>query len=203
MRILGLTGGVGSGKSTVLRMLAELGADVIDADQLAREVVAPGQPAHKDIVTTFGREFLLKDGTLDRPRLAALIFSDPTARTWLNAITHPRIRARMADEVASRAQRDGVLVLDIPLLYESGRALQLEAVVVVWVDRATQVQRLVARDGMSEAEARRRIGAQLSLDVKRQRADFVVNNTLTLDATRDQVADVYRRFRDRAATQAP
>ncbi len=179
-------------------MFADLGAEVIDADQLARQVVAPGQPALKEIVDKFGREFLRSDGTLDRPRLGELIFSDPTARTWLNAITHPRIRARMAEEVASRTSRDGVLVLDIPLLYENRRESEVEAVVVVWVDRATQIQRLVERDGLGEAEARRRIAAQLSLDVKRERADFVVNNTLTLDATRDQVADVYRKFRDGA-----
>jgi dephospho-CoA kinase len=177
-------------------MFADLGAEVIDADQLAREVVMPGQPALKEIVDTFGREFLRSDGTLDRPRLGDLIFGDPTARTWLNAITHPRIRARMAEEVAARASRDGVLVLDIPLLYEGKREADVEAVVVVWVDPATQIERLVERDGLSEAEARRRIAAQLSLDDKRARADFVVNNTLTLDATREQVKDVYRKFRD-------
>jgi len=191
-----LTGGVGSGKSTVSWMFADLGAEVIDADQLAREVVAPGQPALKEIVDTFGREFLRGDGTLDRPRLADLIFSDPTARTWLNAITHPRIQSRMAEEIAARESRDGILLLDIPLLYENRRTSVVEAVVVVWVDRATQLQRLVQRDGLTEAEARRRIAAQLSLDVKRERADYVVNNTLTLDATREQVAEVYRKFRN-------
>jgi dephospho-CoA kinase len=179
-------------------MFADLGAEVIDADQLAREVVMPGQPALKEIVDTFGRDFLRQDGTLDRSRLADLIFGDPTARTWLNAITHPRIQSRMADEIAARESKDGVLVLDIPLLYENRRTSIVEAVVVVWVDRATQIQRLVERDGLTEAEARRRIGAQLSLDDKRQRADFVVNNTLTLEATREQVADVYRKFRDGA-----
>jgi dephospho-CoA kinase len=104
----------------------------------------------------------------------------------------------MAEEIAARQSKDGVLVLDIPLLYENRRTAIVEAVVVVWVDRATQMQRLVERDGLTEAEARRRIAAQLSLDVKRERADYVVNNTLTVDATREQVADVYRKFRDRA-----
>ncbi len=177
-------------------MFADLGAEVIDADQLAREVVMPGQPALREIVDTFGREFLRRDGSLDRPRLGELIFGDPTARTWLNAITHPRIQSRMAEEIAARETKGGVLVLDIPLLYENRRTAIVEAVVVVWVDRATQIQRLVARDGLAEAEARRRIAAQLSLDVKRERADYVVNNTLTLDATREQVADVYRKFRN-------
>ncbi|HYS28802.1 MAG TPA: dephospho-CoA kinase [Candidatus Limnocylindria bacterium] len=195
MRVLGLTGGLGSGKSTVSRMFADLGAEVIDADQLAREVVMPGKPALKEIVDTFGREFLRKDGMLDRPRLGHLIFGDPTARTWLNAITHPRIQSRMAEEISARESKDGILVLDIPLLYENRRTSIVEAVVVVWVDRATQIQRLVERDGLSEAEAQRRIAAQLSLDEKRKRADFVVNNTLTLEATREQVADVYRKFR--------
>ena len=203
MKTLGLTGGIGSGKSTVLQMFVDLGAEGIDADQLAREVVAPGQRALKDIVDTFGREFLRRDGTLDRPKLGTLIFGDPTARTWLNAITHPRIQARMAEEVASRASRDGVLVLDIPLLYESRRDTEVEAVVVVWVDPLTQVERLVERDGLSRAEARRRMGAQLSLDAKRERADYVVNNSVTLDATREQVADVYRQFRERTVGREP
>lgn len=198
MRTLGLTGGIGSGKSTALKMFIELGAEGIDADQLAREVVTPGQPALREIVDTFGREFLQSDGSLDRPRLASLIFGDPTARTWLNAITHPRIQARMAAEVAARESRGGVLVLDIPLLYENRRTSMVEAVIVVWVDRATQMQRLVERDGLTEAEARRRIAAQLSLDVKRARADYMVDNTGTLDATREQVADIYRRFCERA-----
>lgn len=198
MRVLGLTGGIGSGKSTVLKMFVELGAEGIDADQLAREVVALGQPALKDIVNTFGREFLRPDGTLDRAKLADLIFSDPTARTWLNAITHPRVQSRLAEEIAARSSKGGVLVLDIPLLYENRRPSTVEAVVVAWVDRATQIQRLVERDGLTEAEARRRIAAQLPLDLKRERADYVVNNTLTLDATREQVADVYRSFLARA-----
>src|SRR2546425_7206 len=132
MRVLGLTGGIGSGKSTVLQMFEGLGAEGIDADHLAREVVAPGRPALNDIVGAFGREFLRSDGTLDRSRLADLIFSDPTARTWLNAITHPRIQSRMAEEIAARRSRDGVLVLDIPLFYENRRTSIVEAVVVVW-----------------------------------------------------------------------
>jgi dephospho-CoA kinase len=175
-------------------MFVALGAEGIDADQLAREVVAPGQPALREIVNTFGREYLRPDGSLDRPKLAELVFSDPTARTWLNAITHPRIQTRMAEEIEARKSRDGVLVLDIPLLYENRRTTIVDAVAVVWVDRVTQMQRLVARDGLTEAEARQRIAAQLSLDIKRERADFVVNNTLTLDATREQVTDIYRRF---------
>lgn len=194
MRIFGLTGGVGSGKSTVLQMFRDLGAEGIDADQVARQVVEPGQPALKDIMDTFGREFVRSDGTLDRPRLGALIFSDPTARTWLNAITHPRIRARMAEEVASRTSRNGVLVLDIPLLYEGRRQSEFEAVVVVWVDRMTQLERLVQRDGLGHAEAGRRIGAQLDLDQKRERADYVIDNTGSLDATREQVSRVYQQF---------
>jgi dephospho-CoA kinase len=196
VKVLGLTGGIGSGKSTVLQMFVALGAEGVDADQLAREVVQPGQPALREIVSTFGTEYAHPDGSLDRPKLADLIFSDPTARTWLNAITHPRIQSRMAEEIEARQQRNGVLVLDIPLLYENRRVSIVEAVVVVWVDRATQMKRLVERDGLTEKEARERIAAQLSLDVKRERADYVVNNTLTLDATREQVADVYRQFRE-------
>ena len=194
MRVLGLTGGIGSGKSLVAQMFRELGAEVIDADQLARDVVEPGQPALDEIVEAFGRDILLPDGRLNRGRLAAAIFADPAARQRLNAITHPRIRARMDTEVAARSQRSGVLILDIPLLYENGRAGIVEKVVVVWVDPATQLQRLTERDGLSVEDARQRIAAQMSLDDKRARADYVIDNTGSREATRRQVETIYRQY---------
>ena len=145
MRVLGLTGGIGSGKSLVASLFARLGAEVVDADQLAREVVEPGQPALAQIVESFGADILLPEGRLDRARLGQLVFADPSARARLNAITHPAILERMRQEIAARAGRDGLLVLDIPLLYESGRQNLVEKVVVVWVDRATQLERLTGR----------------------------------------------------------
>lgn len=176
-------------------MFQELGAEVVDADQIAREVVEPGQPALQEIVDAFGTEMLLAGGRLDRARLASLIFSDAESRSRLNAITHPRIRQRMMAEVEARRSRPGVLILDIPLLFESGAAGKLvEAVVVVWVDSETQLRRLAERAHLSEAEAQRRIQAQLPLDEKRSRGDHVVDNTGSLAKTRQQVEAIYKRY---------
>lgn len=194
VRVLGLTGGIGSGKSFVASILSELGAEVIDADQLARQVVEPGQPALAEIVTAFGPQMLRPDGHLDRARLASLVFADATARQKLDAITHPRIRERMREEVEARAQRPGLLILDIPLLYESGREGTVEKVIVVWVDRTTQLQRLIGRDGLDTGQAEQRLAAQLPLDEKRSRADEVIDNSGTPEQTRRQVEALYRRY---------
>jgi len=196
MRVLGLTGGIGSGKSLVASFFSELGAEVIDADQLAREVVEPGQPALAEIIEAFGLQMLRPDGRLDRARLGALVFADATARRKLDAITHPRIRERMRQAVEARAQRPGLLILDIPLLYESGRESTVEKVIVVWVDRGTQLRRLMARDGLTQEEAGQRLTAQLPLDEKRSRADEVIDNTGAPQQTRTQVEAVYRRYAD-------
>src|SRR6202165_948 len=152
MKVLGLTGGIGSGKSVVASMFAQLGPDVVAADQLAREVVEPGQPALEDIATAFGRDILLPDGRLDRGKLGRIIFADPVARGRLNAITHPRIRGRMDAEIAARGSGPGVLIVDIPLLYENDRTRAVEAVIVVWVDQQTQLRRLGERAGVSVGE---------------------------------------------------
>jgi dephospho-CoA kinase len=194
VRILGLTGGIGSGKSVVALMFAQLGADVIDADQLARDVVEPGQPALQEIVATFGRGVLMPDGRLNRGKLAGIIFTDAASRAKVNAITHPRIRERMEAEVAARGSGPGVLILDIPLLYESARADTVEKVVVVWVDPETQLRRLNERDGLTLEEARRRVAAQMPLDAKRARADHVIDNTGSRENTRRQVEAIYRRY---------
>src|SRR2546428_551583 len=138
----------------VASMFANLGAEVIDADQLAREVVEPGQPALEEIATAFGREILLPDGRLDRGKLARIIFADPISRARLNAITHPRIQERMATEMALRGSRPGVLIVDIPLLYENDRTGTVDNVIVVWVDTKTQLRRLVDRDRLTADEAR-------------------------------------------------
>src|SRR5205807_8056927 len=178
----------------VASMFAQLGADVIDADRLARDVVEPGQPALQEIASAFGRDILLSDGRLDRSQLGRLIFADPVARGTLNAITHPRIQERMAAQIALRASRPGVLIADIPLLYENERTDSVETVVVVWVDTQTQLRRLVERDGLSEDEARQRIAAQMPLDEKRARADVVIDNSGSRENTRRQVEAIYRRY---------
>jgi len=194
VKVLGLTGGIGSGKSMVASMFAQLGAEVIDADQLAREVVEPGQPALQEIATAFGSDVLMPDGRLDRGKLARIIFADPVSRARLNAITHPRIQERMATEMALRGSRPGLLILDIPLLYENDRASTVGAVIVVWVDSKTQLRRLNERDGLTVDEARQRIAAQMPLDEKRARADLVVDNSGSRENTRRQVEAIYRRF---------
>jgi len=193
VKVLGLTGGIGSGKSMVASMFAQLGADVIDADQLAREVVQPGQPALEEIAAAFGRDILLPDGRLDRGMLARIIFADPVARARLNAITHPRIQERMATEMALRGSRPGVLIVDIPLLFENDRTSSVESVIVVWVDPKTQLRRLIERDGLTADEARQRIAAQMPLDEKRARADLVVDNSGSRENTRRQVEAIYRQ----------
>ena len=194
MRTLGLTGGVGSGKSTVARLFRALGAELVDADVIARQVVEPGQPALVHIRDAFGASVLRPDGRLDRAKLGALVFADARARERLNAITHPRIHERMLAEVESRRGRSGLLLLDIPLLFENGREAMVEKVILVWVDAATQLRRVTERDRLPLAEARRRIDAQMPLDDKKSLADDIIDNSGTLDATRAQVDSLYRRY---------
>ena len=198
-RVIGLTGGLASGKSAVAAILRDLGAHVVSADAIAREIVEPGSPALGEIVEAFGGEILTPDGRLDRARLAARIFADPEARVRLNAITHPRIRERLRAEV-TRLQRtlppDSVIVLDIPLLLDTAPrdALPLEGVVVVAVDEATQVQRLRRRDGLSAAEARRRLRAQRPLREKVAEADWLIDNSGTPEETHRQAEALWRRL---------
>jgi dephospho-CoA kinase len=188
MRLIGLTGGIGSGKSTVARLLAARGAALVDADLLAREVVAPGTPGLAEIVAEFGPGVLRADGSLDRPALGAVVFADEARRQRLNEITHPRVGALSAERIAAALQGDAPLVVvDIPLLFEGSRQSQFEGVMLVWVPPEVQLQRLVERDGMAEAEARRRIATQLPIDDKRALATWVVDNSGTVVDTERQV----------------
>ena len=191
MTRVGLTGGVASGKSTVSAILAELGAVVIDADVLAREVVAPGTEGLAAVVEEFGPDVLGPEGGLDRPRLGALVFADPERRRALEAIIHPRVRARAA-EIEAAAPADAVVVHDIPLLAETGQAASFDAAVVVDVPVEVQVDRMVRIRGMSEADARARIAAQADRDARLSVATYVVENTGDLDELRARVEEVYR-----------
>ncbi len=177
MRVVGLTGGIATGKSTFAAALRARGVPVVDADALARAAVAPGTAALAEIARTFGPDVLGADGALDRKRMAALAFSDPEARRRLEAITHPAVRLAMAEETRRLADAGHELAFyDTPLLYEVGLDGVLDSVVVVWAPPAVQRARMVARDGLALADADARIAAQLPIDEKAARADFVVEN---------------------------
>lgn len=190
---MGLTGGVASGKSTVSAMLRDLGAVVVDADLLAREVVAPGTDGLVEVVEAFGEGVLTPDGQLDRPAVASLVFADEEARRRLEAIIHPRVRQRGAELEAS-AGPDAVVVHDIPLLAETGQASTFDAVVVVDVPVETQVQRMVQLRAMSEEEARARVAAQATREQRLAVATHVIDNTGTLEDLRDRVTEVFEEL---------
>jgi dephospho-CoA kinase len=191
---IGLTGGIGSGKSTVSRLLAEHGAVIVDADVIAREVVEPGTPGLAAVVEAFGAEVVTADGSLDRPALAAVVFGDPDARRRLDGIVHPLVRAR-ATEVASAAPPDAVVVHDVPLLVETGQAATYDLVLVVEADPRTRVARLVQR-GLTAEDARARMAAQATDEQRRAVADVVLDNSGTWD---DLEAQVDRFWAERVA----
>jgi dephospho-CoA kinase len=196
VKVIGLTGGIASGKSLVAGLLGDLGAHVIDADAIAREVVAPGSPALRAIAAAFGPAVVRADGTLDRKALAERIFEDPAARRTLNSITHAEIRRRIKDAIGRvRAARpDAIVVVDIPLLLDTAPpgAYALDGVVVVWVAEDEQLARLMARDGLDEAAARRRLASQRPLREKVVQADWVIDNSGTREETRRQVEALWR-----------
>lgn len=185
---IGLTGGIGSGKSTVSALLAGHGAQIVDADVLAREVVAAGSPGLAAIVDAFGGGVLSPDGSLDRPALAGVVFGDPAARATLDGIVHPLVRAR-AVELITAMPDDAVVVQDIPLLVETGQGAAFDLVLVVEADPETRVARLVQR-GSAEADARARIAAQATDEQRRAVADVVLDNS----GTRERLAEQVDRF---------
>jgi dephospho-CoA kinase len=185
MRFVGLTGGIGSGKSTVAEMLRARGAVVIDSDVLAREVVEPGTPGFDAVRAAFGSD-VVSEGRLDRTALAAIVFADPDRRAALEAIVHPEVARRAAEIVATHAGTDAVVVLDSPLLIETGRHRDVELVIVVSAEPETQIGRLVAR-GMDEADARARLAAQMPLAEKAEVADVVLDNEGSLEDLEGQV----------------
>ncbi len=194
MRIVGLTGGIASGKSTVAGLLEKLGAFLIDADKLARTVVRPGQPALREIVDWLGAGILLPDGTLDREALARIVFSDRQARARLEGITHPAIRRCVEQAVAEAKDRGiSVVVLDIPLLFEVGWTGLIDETWVVYVDRPTQEARLMDRDALTREDALMRINSQMNLTEKARLATTVIDNSEDLANTKRQVEAAWRR----------
>lgn len=193
MDVYGLTGGIGTGKSTVSGFLRELGAVVIDADEAARAVEQPGQPAFEEIA----REWpdAIRDGRLDRPRLAEIVFSDKAQLEKLNAIVHPRVRQWMAERQAEAAERgEPRVVLDIPLLYESRGDGLFKAVILVYAEPEVAIRRLVEQRGYREADARARVAAQMPIEEKRARAAYVIDNSGDRESTREQTRQVWSRI---------
>ena len=183
--MIGLTGGIGTGKSRVADLLEALGAAIVDSDLLVREIQKPGSEALREIADSFGPEYLLPSGELDRARLGKLVFDDPEVRHKLNDIIHPRVTRALRERMqAHRAAGVPVIVLDIPLLLEgrsagrgAGAVLPFDVIVVVYADEDTQVERVMARDGLSREDASARVGSQLSIEEKRSLADVVIDNT--------------------------
>lgn len=192
---VGLTGGIGSGKTAVTDRLDELGAVIIDADVLAREVVAPGTDGLTEIVAAFGAEVLDRTGALDRPAMARAVFGDDAARKRLEAIIHPRVRRRAA-EIESQADEHAVVVHAIPLLVETGQADRFDRVVVVDVPEEVQRRRLQELRGMGAEEATGRITAQATRQQRLEAADIVIDNSHTLDELRERVDAVFARMQD-------
>lgn len=200
MLILGLTGGIATGKSTVAKMFVELGAAHVDADILAREVVAVGKPAWRAIADRFGSAVLRPDGSLDRKALAGLVFRDSQALASLNRITHPPIIALAGERLAAAAAGGAlVCVLEAPLLYETGLDREVDRVVVVITEEVTQLARLMQREQLTEDEARLRLAAQLPLAEKARRADYCIVNDGPLSATWRQVRELWIKLTGEAA----
>ena len=191
--LVGLTGSIATGKSTVSRMFAHLGARVLDADLLAREVVMPGQPAYLKIVEEFGHGVVQDDGTLDRKALGAVVFAEPARRKRLEEITHPAIAARQQRilSVLDEAAFEGIVIWDVALLFETGGVAKMDRVVVVATDPDTELARLMARDGMAEADARARMASQMPVAEKAKLAHYVVDNSGDRTQTEGQVKAVY------------
>ncbi len=194
MLIIGLTGGIASGKSTVAKMLVEKGARLIDADRLAREVVEPDRPAWRDIVEWLGHEILLPDRNLDRARLAEIVFNDQGKLKKLNRIVHPRVGARFMELSGEIKKRDpgAVVVYDIPLLIEAGMQKMVDLVLLVYVTPEIQISRLQKRDGISRYAAEARIKAQKPLEEKKEQAHVIIDNSGAVAETARQVDQFWR-----------
>ena len=199
---VGLTGGIGAGKSEVSRLLVEHGAVLIDADRIAREVVAPGTPGLAAVVEAFGEEVLAGDGGLDRPKLGSIVFADPDKLAVLNSIVHPLVGAR-SRELESAAAEDAVVVHDVPLLAENSLAPLYDLVVVVDASPATQLDRLVRLRGMTEQDARARMAAQATREKRLEIADIVIDNDVPLDDLHRRVREVWDDLVRRARASRP
>jgi len=197
LKLIGLTGGAGSGKSTVAGMFHELGAAIVDADEAAHAVYAPGTDGFDAVVAAFGRDYV-RAGQVDRAKLGAVVFSDADARARLNAIVHPRVRQWMADRTAEAAERGAEVVIhDVPLLFENGLQSLYSATVLAYARPATQLSRLTGERGVARERAESMLASQMPIDEKRSLADHIVDNDGSLAETRRQVEEVWARVRPR------
>lgn len=195
MAIIGLTGGIATGKSTVSNMLREFGIPIVDADLIARQVVEPGEEAYEQIVKQFGENILTEERTIDRKRLGAIVFSDEQKRFKLNEIVHPAVRKEMKKQVEKHlAEGHHTVVMDIPLLFESKLEHMVEKIVVVYTSKEIQLERLMKRDKFSKEEALQRINAQLPIDEKKMLADVVIYNEGSMEETREQVEQLLKEW---------
>jgi dephospho-CoA kinase len=204
-RVVALTGGIGSGKSTAAHFLAECGATIVDADHLAREVVAPGAPALTEVSSLFGAGILSPDGSLDRKQLGALIFKDENARKKLEEIVHPRVRSLWLERLTelTRASTHPLIVYAVPLLFESGQSYpEIEKTVLIVAPEAERIARIVARDKISPEEAKQRIAAQLSDEEKMKRCDLVLQNDCSVNELRERVRSLFCRLTAQQAQTA-
>lgn len=200
MILVGLTGGLATGKSAVARLFQDCGAVVLDADVLARQLVEPGKPAWRDIVRAFGKQVLSPDRSLDRHALAKIVFRNRAKLKKLNAIVHPRVareQTRLTREIARKAP-DAVILYDAPVLIEAGAHKRMDKIVVVSADQETQIKRLRNRNHLSRTEALRRIQSQLPLAQKVKLADYVIDGTLSFEQTKNEVQRIYDELQQRA-----
>lgn len=194
MFIAGLTGGIATGKSTVARILSQAGATIVDADKIAHSVVRQGQSAWERIVAHFGEQVLLPDGEINRVLLGDIIFKDKGQKDILNAIVHPEVFKEMGrqTDAAAVAKPDGIIILDVPLLIESGMQTSMPEVILVYTPEAIQIRRLMQRDGINELDARARIDSQMPIEAKRAKASIIIDNSADIDATRVRTLEVYQ-----------
>lgn len=195
--IAGLTGSIATGKSTVSALFDKLGAVIIDADKIVRQVQQPGEKAWQEIVEAFGEEILLPTGELDRAKLGSLVFGNAENRARLNEIVHPRVREERDRQTQEAKRRDpnAIIIWDIPLLIETGMHKQVEKTIVVYVDAKTQLARLLSRDELSEEGARQRIAAQMPIEEKKPYADFLIDNRGTVEETQAQVHAIWEELK--------
>ncbi len=197
---IGLTGGISTGKSTVSGMLSELGAVVIDADKIAFDAVLKGQPAWQKITDCFGECILLGNGEINRKALGDIIFNDPDKKNALNMIVHPEVFSEMGRQVIEASKRPGtVIILDVPLLIESGMDKGMSEVILVYTPEKVQLERLMARDNINSAEAMARIRSQMPVEEKKRHATIIIDNSFSIRETREQVIKIFNQLKNRCA----